>query len=382
MRKSSGVASFSILVATLAFPTGTLSSPQFHLAPETPPEPFLLSAQVVPGRNQVLIRVWPAIDLTHLTQSPHIGGENRPSAVGQHTVSAPLMRTRNQPAGSTAIVIRGGQTLWNLARSYGLTVEEIVEANGLENPDMVFAGHQLRIPAPSRTKSQSRVRSVLPKAPAGITYGFLWPTRGSLTSRFGWRWSRHHNGIDIAALFGAAIHAAKSGRVIHAGWYSGYGRTVIIDHGEGVTSVYGHASRLLVVAGQHVHAGQEIARVGSTGYSRGPHLHFEIRIDRRPVDPLPTVQPEPPHQVAFQRDSTAPQQEQQKVRYHVQVGAYRLRENAKARVEQIRRFGFVVSITRSKNLYTVWVGSFPDRTAADRLVEEFRGRGFEAFVTQ
>jgi hypothetical protein len=116
--------------------------------------------------------------------------------------------------------------------------------------------------------------------------GFLWPARGGLTSRFGWRGRRHHDGIDIAAAPGSPVVAAKAGRVSFSGWYGGYGRTVVLDHGRGVKTIYGHASRLLVRRGQVVRRGQLIARVGCTGHCSGPHLHFEVRVHDRAVNPL------------------------------------------------------------------------------------------------
>jgi murein DD-endopeptidase MepM/ murein hydrolase activator NlpD len=122
--------------------------------------------------------------------------------------------------------------------------------------------------------------------------GLLWPARGALTSGFGPR--RHpifgvvrmHNGVDIAAPWGTPVRAAAPGTVLFAGWFGGYGKLVVLDHGGGVTTLYGHLSSIGVAVGQRVRAGQVIGRVGSTGYSTGPHLHFEIRVDGRPVDPL------------------------------------------------------------------------------------------------
>ncbi len=116
--------------------------------------------------------------------------------------------------------------------------------------------------------------------------GFIWPANGSLTSNFGPRWGRMHSGIDIAAPYGAPVWAAKAGRVAIASWYGGYGNLVVIDHGGGVTTWYGHNSSFAVSVGQQVSQGQVIAGCGSTGNSTGPHVHFEIRINGSPVNPL------------------------------------------------------------------------------------------------
>lgn len=128
---------------------------------------------------------------------------------------------------------------------------------------------------------------------------YTWPTPGYtwITSRFGWR--RHpifgnqsfHNGIDIGAPMGATIVAADHGTVLYAGWLGGYGQTVIIDHGRGITTLYAHCSVLLVREGQAVTKGQAIARIGSTGWSTGPHLHFEVRVNDKQQDPLNYVRP-------------------------------------------------------------------------------------------
>ncbi|WP_287127569.1 murein hydrolase activator EnvC [Candidatus Cyanaurora vandensis] len=115
---------------------------------------------------------------------------------------------------------------------------------------------------------------------------------GRLTSNFGYRvhpiyrTKRFHGGVDFAAASGTPIKAADSGVVIYAGWYGGYGNAVVIDHGAGLATVYGHASRLYVRVGQMIQKGQRIAAVGSTGVSTGPHLHFEVRLQGRVVNPL------------------------------------------------------------------------------------------------
>jgi murein DD-endopeptidase MepM/ murein hydrolase activator NlpD len=116
--------------------------------------------------------------------------------------------------------------------------------------------------------------------------GLIWPASGSVTSPFGFRWGRMHEGIDIGASYGSPIHAAASGTVIYCGWESGYGNLVAIDHGGNLATAYGHQSSIAVTCGQQVSQGQVIGYVGSTGHSTGPHLHFEVRINGAPVDPL------------------------------------------------------------------------------------------------
>jgi murein DD-endopeptidase MepM/ murein hydrolase activator NlpD len=113
-----------------------------------------------------------------------------------------------------------------------------------------------------------------------------WPVSGPVTSGFGSRWGRMHEGIDIAVGEGTPVHAAASGTVIYAGWLEGYGNLVVIDHGNGLSTAYGHNSSLASSLGQSVAAGQVIAYSGSTGHSTGPHVHFEVRLNGSPVDPL------------------------------------------------------------------------------------------------
>ncbi len=117
------------------------------------------------------------------------------------------------------------------------------------------------------------------------------PAGGPITSPFGWRVHpiyrsrRFHAGIDFGVPTGTPVRAADRGTVIYAGWYGGYGNTVILNHGGGITTLYAHNSRLAVGVGQVVQRGQAIAASGSTGLSTGPHLHFEVRVNGQPVDP-------------------------------------------------------------------------------------------------
>jgi murein DD-endopeptidase MepM/ murein hydrolase activator NlpD len=114
----------------------------------------------------------------------------------------------------------------------------------------------------------------------------MWPVQGPITSPFGMRWGRMHEGIDIGASYGTPIHAAGSGTVIYSGWMSGYGNLVVIDHGRGLATAYGHQSAIAAGNGQSVAQGQTIGYVGCTGHCFGPHLHFEVRVNGQPVDPL------------------------------------------------------------------------------------------------
>jgi murein DD-endopeptidase MepM/ murein hydrolase activator NlpD len=120
----------------------------------------------------------------------------------------------------------------------------------------------------------------------------LWPVEGRISSGYGWRihpifgTREFHTGIDIAVPWGTPIHAAAAGSVIFTGWMRGYGMLVILDHGNGLSTTYSHLSSYSVHVGEHVNRGDVIARIGSTGWSTGPHLFFEVREDGQPVNPL------------------------------------------------------------------------------------------------
>jgi murein DD-endopeptidase MepM/ murein hydrolase activator NlpD len=146
--------------------------------------------------------------------------------------------------------------------------------------------------AEAAANEEGNIQALLAKAQGADTgpasaAGLIWPCRGPLTSPFGMRWGRMHQGQDIACGYGTAIHAAKAGTVIFAGQMSGYGNVVIVDHGGGFSTLYAHQSRMAVRQGQQVNQGDIIGYVGSTGHSTGPHLHFETRFGGAPRNPIP-----------------------------------------------------------------------------------------------
>ena len=134
----------------------------------------------------------------------------------------------------------------------------------------------------------------LPKPPL-MFEGYIWPAKGVFTSGYGIRWGRMHYGIDVAGPIGTPILAAAQGTVTYADWNGGYGYLVEIEHSDGSFTRYAHNHRILVLVGQQVESGEQIAEMGSTGYSTGPHLHFEIHVPGRgPVDPVAYLQGRPP----------------------------------------------------------------------------------------
>jgi murein DD-endopeptidase MepM/ murein hydrolase activator NlpD len=121
---------------------------------------------------------------------------------------------------------------------------------------------------------------------AGGNGTFQWPVSGPITSPFGMRWGTLHPGIDIGVPTGTPIHAAGSGTVVWCGWMSGYGNLVMIDHHNGLATLYGHESHVAVACGQNVTTGEVVGYSGCTGFCTGPHVHFEVRANGTPVDPL------------------------------------------------------------------------------------------------
>jgi murein DD-endopeptidase MepM/ murein hydrolase activator NlpD len=156
--------------------------------------------------------------------------------------------------------------------------EYLHEAAGLERASASLAAS---IQAAQASSSYTPSSDSTPSAA-----GFIWPVSGPVVSPFGMRWGRMHEGIDIAAAEGTPIHAAASGRVVYAGWMDGYGNLVAIDHGGGLSTAYAHQSSIAAGVGQTVSQGQTIGYVGCTGHCFGPHLHFEVRVNGTPVDPL------------------------------------------------------------------------------------------------
>ena len=124
-----------------------------------------------------------------------------------------------------------------------------------------------------------------PPPPVSEPSSFIWPAKGPITSQFGSRWGRAHTGVDIDGATGSAVVAAQSGTVKHAGWKNGYGQTVIIDHGRGISTLYAHLSSVSVRVGQAVPQGQYLGPVGATGNVTAAHLHYEVHVGGAPRNP-------------------------------------------------------------------------------------------------
>lgn len=239
----------------------------------------------------------------------------RPSRLPRHAAAADARRPRNTtlPAvllstlalafgGLAALpsdglsdvtIAAAGATAPAVTDISGPTEQQYDDLYGIpDNPVPVAA--KAKPAAPARTQdraSRSRRANTAGDAVTGtekLAPGtFVRPSTGRLTSTYKWRWGRMHTGIDIAGPYGSPVRAVTNGVVLEAGRESGYGNIVKLRHPDGSVTYYAHNSRLLVSEGERVDAGQIIAREGSTGHSTGPHVHFEVRIDGNPINPIP-----------------------------------------------------------------------------------------------
>jgi murein DD-endopeptidase MepM/ murein hydrolase activator NlpD len=182
-------------------------------------------------------------------------------------------------ASQRALVSTRAQERQSLASIRESEREYLHEANGLEQASAQLAAQIQAAQARSAASGYSTGSGV-------SSSGLIWPVQGPITSGFGMRWGRMHEGVDIGAPSGTPIHAAAAGTVIYAGWMSGYGNLTVIDHGRGLATAYAHQSALAAGNGTSVSQGQVIGYVGCTGHCFGPHLHFEVRVNGSPVDPL------------------------------------------------------------------------------------------------
>lgn len=185
--------------------------------------------------------------------------------------------------------VQRGETLWAISQRYGTTVAEIANANELGDSAQIWPGQELRIPPGNRRPPVGRAAVWTSSDPRGKAehLDFEWPISGQVSSRYGLRRGSHHDGIDILAPSGTPIRASETGRVIYSDdSLRGYGNMIIIKHAGVFTTVYAHNSVNYIEVGDFVEQGEVIGEVGSSGNAEAPHLHFEIRRNRTPKDPV------------------------------------------------------------------------------------------------
>jgi lipoprotein NlpD len=191
-------------------------------------------------------------------------------------------------------VVGRGENLFRIGKAYGVDYHELARRNSIDDPAKIAVGRRVFIPGATRrlpveiiAPVSSTERALAPQEIRAAAAGFHWPMRGGLlTSGFGPRGETFHDGIDIAAPEGTPVFAARDGRVIYSDQIPGYGNIVIIEHSEGLTTVYAHNERNEVSKGDVVRQGDEVSRVGRTGRTTGPNLHFEVRLQNVARNPL------------------------------------------------------------------------------------------------
>ena len=199
--------------------------------------------------------------------------------------------------------VKKGDALTKIGELFGIPYQDLARRNHLRRPYTIYVGQRIYLASShhrtsakkyqnNRSKKhrkhvQKKPHHIKSKSIVRTAVHLRWPVQGVLTSPFGRRGSRMHDGIDIGAKDGTPVYAAAAGTVVYSdSRLSGYGRLIIIRHTKDLFTAYAHNQKLLVKKGMHVQAGQVVARVGHSGHATGPHLHFEVRLGTRPVDPL------------------------------------------------------------------------------------------------
>jgi murein DD-endopeptidase MepM/ murein hydrolase activator NlpD len=193
-------------------------------------------------------------------------------------------------AAGAAHKLTHGETIWDLAIRYRVSMNDILTVNGISDPHRLQLGQQIIIPGTTVTTvttiAEPKREVMVASRTASRTTGFIWPTQGNISSGYGPRWGRFHYGIDIASKTDTPIIAVAAGTVVDSGWRTGYGYMVRLNHHDGWESLYAHASKLYVKSDQVVQKGERIAAVGQTGNSTGPHLHLELIFEGEHQNPL------------------------------------------------------------------------------------------------
>ncbi len=215
-----------------------------------------------------------------------------------------VLRIPNQDG--LCVKIAKGQTLGAVAAKFGVSEKAVRMANGFNEKEQPKPGQEVFLPGASHSITAykgsagsggiSKKAPAVAKAPAGSAGYFAWPVPRNISSPFGWRTHPiqkkrlFHSGLDIRAPRNTPIRAARDGQVIFAGWMNGYGRSIVIRHDSAYTTLYTHAQSLRVKKGAYVKKGAIIATVGTSGRTTGPHTHFEVRYNNKPVNPMSYLQ--------------------------------------------------------------------------------------------
>ncbi|MDD4169239.1 MAG: M23 family metallopeptidase [Desulfotomaculaceae bacterium] len=248
-------------------------------------EPYIMPPPAIEAVAHSLYEVKPGDTLSNIAMGSGVSVEVLAAANGlldRDSIRAGLLLL--VPSDYTVHLVQYGETLSGIAGNYRVDAGVIATRNRISNMDNIFAGRQLLIPC-----TAAGDEAAMPVVAGAQVRPLSWPLMGTITSPFGLRDGRPHEGIDIAAEENTPIRASAPGRVVFAGHRGTYGLAVIIDHGGGVRTLYAHCAKLFVSEGSVVDATTVIALAGSTGRSTGPHLHLEVILNGVPVDPLPCL---------------------------------------------------------------------------------------------
>jgi len=209
--------------------------------------------------------------------------ENQANAINARVLQEAYLQSQLLTSKGKLASAKAGETA-----ALGATKQQEQEAiKESESIQAASAAIEARIRAAEAGPGDSNSTTGSGSAPATPSAaGLIWPVSGPITSPFGPRWGGFHPGIDIGVPEGTPIHAAAAGTVIYCGWEDGYGNLVVIDHHNGIATAYAHQSKIAVTCNENVDQGQVIGYSGCTGFCTGPHLHFEVRVNGTPVDPL------------------------------------------------------------------------------------------------
>lgn len=243
--------------------------------------PYIAPPVITETAAQVLYEVKPGDTLSEIARKNSLSLETLASANSLSDLdkirSGQLLKV---PSDCLVHRVQPGETLLEIARMYKADLNLIGTRNGLSNLNSIVVGQKILIPSTARGTESSSVS----RGPA--VWPMSWPLEGVITSPFGMREGKPHEGIDIAVEEGTPVRAAAAGRVVFAGPRGTYGLAVIVDHGDGNRTLYAHCSRLLVAEGSSVDTSTVIALSGNTGHSTGPHLHLEVLKNGVPLNPL------------------------------------------------------------------------------------------------
>jgi murein DD-endopeptidase MepM/ murein hydrolase activator NlpD len=219
------------------------------------------------------------------TREVRVGVANEARAINARVQQAAILRGELLASQSSLAGARSSKS-HALVATKAQIASEVSESKALAAASASLAARIQQAQTADRASSGDGSTDTSPSPAPSSSTSFIWPVSGPITSPFGMRWGTLHPGIDIGVPTGTPIHAAAAGKVIYCGWMSGYGNLVMIDHGGGLATLYGHQSQIAVSCDQSVSQGDVIGYSGCTGFCTGPHVHFEIRVNGAPVDPL------------------------------------------------------------------------------------------------